>query len=63
MKEFKLSDFVEKGHFDLNDKWIAYESVKEFIRLLKEILMNACDNKADGLLINQEIDKLAGDLK
>lgn len=38
-------------------------SDKEFIRLLKEIIMTSCENKADGLLLIQKIEKLTGGLE
>ena len=67
-KKFVLSD---KGKTTItlpNGELIAFgfeifkgEDVREFIRLLKEELMNSCSNKIDGIIIHMKIDKLAGD--
>ena len=43
------------------DKRILVVHVREFIKKLKEEIMSAFDNKADGLLLHQRIDKLAGE--
>ena len=67
-KEFNLSDKQRYGcgnRVTKEDCWgkMVYweQDVKEFIREVKEEIMIACDNKADGLLIHLIIDKLAGD--
>ena len=70
-KEFNLSEKeLLKRYMDSlgiraldirNIIFMIEQKEKEFIRLLKEEIMIACDNKADGLLIHLIIDKLAGE--
>lgn len=46
--------------FELNGL-IPVKAVKEFIKELKVKLMSRFDNKADGLVLNMDIDELAGE--
>ncbi len=61
-EEFNLSNKrVQIDEFYINDFHYPEDDVREFIKLLKEELMNSCSNKMDGIIIHMKIDKLAGD--
>ncbi len=59
-EEFNLSDKRELKKYGLSYIY-PEDAVREFIRLLKEELMNSCSNKIDGIIIHMKIDKLAGE--
>ena len=59
---FKLSDKILEPK-DMFVKSIKEDDVKEFIRLLKEILKRKQIVLMSDIEIAQEIDKLSGDLK